>query len=357
MIELFGWSDTLQTAFAPHAAAGLAPARVIAQHRDIWRVATAGGEEIVRLSGRFMHTAAAGDFPVVGDWAAIDPAGLLIHACLPRHGAIARRAAGGVGTQWICANIDVAFIVMSLNGDLNPRRLERYLATVAESGAAAVCLLTKADLSLDPQAALDALIPSLGAVASVTISTRTGSGLEAVQPWLQPGATAVLLGSSGAGKSTLLNALIGADAMATGEIRSGDDRGRHTTRHRELFRLANGALLIDTPGLRELGLSVDSEALDTNFADVTALFGACRFSDCRHGKEPGCAVQAALQTGALLEDRWRAYQKLQRETAFEDRKGDPGAAAEARAKWKKIHKAQAAKSRLRDHNADWADDE
>jgi len=357
MIELFGWSDTLQTAFAPHTAAGLAPARVIAQHRDIWRVATAGGEEIVRLSGRFMHTAAAGDFPVVGDWAAIDPAGLLIHACLPRHGAIARRAAGGVGTQWICANIDVAFIVMSLNGDLNPRRLERYLATVAESGAAAVCLLTKADLSLDPQAALDALIPSLGAVAAVTISTRTGAGLEALQPWLLPGATAVLLGSSGAGKSTLLNALIGADAMATGEIRSGDDRGRHTTRHRELFRLANGALLIDTPGLRELGLSVDSEALDTNFADVTALFGACRFSDCRHGKEPGCAVQAALQTGALLEDRWRAYQKLQRETAFEDRKGDPGAAAEARAKWNKIHKAQAAKSRLRDRNADWADDE
>lgn len=357
MINDFGWSAALQAAFAPHADAGLEPARVIAQHRDIWRVASAQGEEIVRLAGRFMHTAGAGDFPVVGDWAAIDPAGLMIHACLPRHGAIARRAAGGVGMQWICANIDVAFIVMSLNGDLNPRRLERYLATVADSGAQAVCLLTKADLSADPAAALEALRPSLGVTAAAIISTLTGDGLDTVAPWLAPGATAVLLGSSGAGKSTLLNALIGADAMATGAIRSGDDRGRHTTRHRELFRLANGALLIDTPGLRELGLSVDGDALDVNFADVTALFGACRFGDCSHGKEPGCAVQAALHSGALLEDRWRAYQKLQRETAFEERKGDPVAAAESRAKWKKIHKAQAAKSRLRDRNADWADDE
>jgi ribosome biogenesis GTPase len=214
-------------------------------------------------------------------------------------------------------------------------------------------VLTKADLCADITAAQALLADAAGALPVVAISAAQSGGLEPLVPHLAPGRTAVLLGSSGVGKSTLVNALLGQDVMATGAIREDDAKGRHTTRHRELFRLPTGALLIDTPGLREFGLSVDGAALDTTFSDVTELIGACRFSDCSHQGEPGCAIEGAMSRGALSAARWGAYQKLMREQAFEARRADAGAQAAERAKWKKIHKGQRAKAKFRERQSDW----
>jgi ribosome biogenesis GTPase len=354
MIETYGWSAALHADFAPFAARGLAPARVIAQHRGLWRVISADGEIAAQASGRFQFEAAEGALPVVGDWAALE--GATIHAVLPRRGAIERRAAGGVGRQVLCANVDVALIAMSLNADLNPRRLERYLIAARQAQATPLIVLTKADLPHDAPLVLDALRASAGEAELLFVSAETGEGLDALRARLAPGETAALLGSSGVGKSTLVNALRGEDVMQTGAIRASDDRGRHTTRHREMVVLSHGGLLIDTPGLRELGLTADDETLGAGFSDVTALFAQCRFRDCGHGEEPGCAVQRALAEGMLPPARWRAYEKLQRENAFEARRDDPALMSENRQKWKQIHKNQRAKERHRNRNASWEDD-
>lgn len=354
MIELYGWSDALRSSFAPFAAQGLSPARVIAHHRGLWRLVTPHGERTGRLAGRFHLHAAPGEHPVVGDWLAVSAPDnadeAVIHALVPRATAFVRREASGAGAQVVAANVDVAFLVMALNGDLNPRRLERYLVAARDSGADPVVVLTKADLCADPDAAAHAIAAVAAGAPVVTLSALAGEGLDALAPWLRPGVTAALLGSSGAGKSTLLNALAGRGAMKTAAIRETDDRGRHTTTHRELFRLASGALLVDTPGMRELGLLAADEALDSSFDDVGALTGACRFSDCTHGREPGCAIVAALADGRLANDRWQAYLKLQRELAFAARRDDPGIEAENRARWKKIHKNQRARAKHRSRN-------
>jgi ribosome biogenesis GTPase len=355
MIKDFGWSDALQAAFEPHAAAGLSPARVVAHHRGLWRLVTDAGDCAGRLSGRFAAEAGAGEHPVVGDWLAIsrvDGANgdALIHALMPRKSAFARRAAGGVGVQIVAANVDIAFLVAALNNDLNPRRLERYLIAARDSGAAPVVVLTKADLSSDLDAERQAVIDIAAGAPVVTLSALTGEGVEALQRWLLPGVTAALLGSSGAGKSTLLNALAGEELMSTRAVREGDDRGRHTTTHRELFRLSGGALLIDTPGMRELGLVADEAALDESFADITELIPLCRFSDCTHASEPGCAILAAQADGSLSAERWQSYLKLQRELAFVIRKEDPAAEAANKTRWKQIHKTQRAKYKHRHDN-------
>jgi ribosome biogenesis GTPase / thiamine phosphate phosphatase len=352
MIDSYGWRPALQNAFAPHAAQGHFPARVIAHHRGLWRLIAAQGEVAGRLSGRFASEAAPGEHPVVGDWLAISEAEAgeaTIHALMPRASAFKRRAPTG-GVQVVAANIDVALLVAALNKDLNPRRLERYLVAARDSGAQPVIVLTKSDLSADAAAEARAIETIAAGAAVVTLSARTGAGLGALEAWLKPGVTAALLGSSGAGKSTLLNALAGCALMDTGAIREGDDRGRHTTTHRELFRLPNGALLVDTPGMRELGLLADDEALDASFADVVALTGACRFNNCSHANEPGCAILAALESEALSAERWQAYLKLQRELAFAARKEDVVAEAANRARWKKVHKAQKAKYQHRERN-------
>lgn len=354
MIKAFGWSDALQAAFAPHAAAGLSPARVVAHHRGLWRLATEAGECAGRLSGRFAAEAAQGGHPVVGDWLAIDrveaDGDALIHALLPRKSAFARRAAGGVGVQIVAANVDIVFLVAGMNSDLNPRRLERYLVATRDSGAAPVIVLTKADLSADADAERKAVEAIAAGAPVATLSALRGEGLEALNAWLKPGVTAALLGSSGAGKSTLLNALAGEELMSTGAIREADDRGRHTTTHRELFRLPGGALLIDTPGMRELGLVADEAALDESFADIMALIPQCKFSNCTHASEPGCAILAALADESLSAERWRSYLKLQRELAFAVRKDDPAAEAANRTRWKQIHKSQRAKYKHRRDN-------
>ncbi len=342
MITTYGWSHDLQRTFDSFAAEGLSPARVIVQQRGHYRLVAEHGELDAKLSGRFVHEAAEGGFPVVGDWVAIDPrlheGAATVHGLVPRLSAFVRRAAGPSGaSQVVAANVDVALLAASLNADLNLRRLERYLATAHESGAEPVIVLTKADVCPDPDNLMAGVRAIAGGAPVVAVSARTPGGLDSLAPYLQPGRTAVLLGSSGVGKSTLVNALFGAEKMATRQIRQDDARGRHTTTHRELVLLPSGALILDTPGMRELGLWEVQEGLEATFADlkdeVDTLALGCRFRDCGHTNEPGCAIPAALEDGRLDAARWRSYGKLQKEMAFEVRREDPRARAEARKVW------------------------
>jgi ribosome biogenesis GTPase len=350
LINDYGWSDPLQQAFAPHAAHGLFPGRVVVQQRGLYRLATDAGEVAADLSGRFMHTAAAGDFPVTGDWvAASETAGAWsIQAVLPRRGVFRRKAAGtAYGAQVMAANVDLALLVAALNADFNPRRLERYLAAARSSGARCVVALTKADLCRDLDAAIAAAMVAAPGERVIAVSALTGEGLPALADELQPGQTAVLVGSSGAGKSTLVNTLAGAEIMLAGAIREDDGRGRHTTTHRELVRLPSGALLLDTPGMRELGLWGAEEAVTSLFEDVQAIEEGCRFRDCTHEHEPGCAVRGALESGELDPGRWAGWRKLQKELAFQIRREDPEARAAHRRKWVRIHKANRIHSKRR----------
>ncbi len=345
MIDQFGWSESLQRDFAPYAAQGYAPARVTAQHRGHYVIATDDGPLQGRMSGRLAQDAAQGGYPVVGDWVAQTPrpedGSATIHAVLPRRTVFSRKAADTLHTlQVIAANMDVAFVVASMNADLNDRRLERYLAAAWQSGATPVVVLTKADLSPDPAAALAAVQAMAVGVDVVAVSALNGEGVADLAARLAPGQTGVLLGSSGVGKSTLVNALAGADLMATGGIREDDARGRHTTSHRELFLLPGGALILDTPGLRELGLMDADEGLSSTFEDIEALALECRFSDCGHNKEPGCAVRAAIDSGTLDPERWRSFVKLGRELSHLDRKEDRVAREAERKRWIAISKAQ-----------------
>ncbi|HEY1928782.1 MAG TPA: ribosome small subunit-dependent GTPase A [Caulobacteraceae bacterium] len=355
MIEEFGWSEQLRRQFAPFAARGLQPARVTVQQRGLFTLAADDGELLGRIAGRLAHDAAPGALPVAGDWVAIAPrpaeGAATIHAVLSRRTAFVRRAADTTqDAQVVAANVDIALLIAALNGDFNLRRLERYLAAARESGAKPVVLLTKADLVDDVESAIAAACSVAGDAPVLAVSAQTGEGMEALTAWLAPGLTCVLLGSSGAGKSTLVNALAGRELMATGAVREDDARGRHTTTYRELVRLPCGALALDTPGMRELGLLDAGAGVASTFEDIEALAARCRFRDCRHGDEPGCAVRAALESGELDPGRWRGFDKLRRETAHFERREDPLAREAERRRWMAIHKAQRARRRSQE---DW----
>jgi ribosome biogenesis GTPase len=330
LIEQYGWSDTLARAFAPHARAGHTPGRIVVQQRDGYLIATDDGELRAKASGRLLHEAGDGDQPAVGDWVALslNPAErtATVHAVLPRRTAFVRRAADSLHTlQTIAANIDVAFIVTSLNADLNPRRIERYLAAAWQSGARPVVVLTKSDLSADPQARASEVAALAAGCPVLAVSVRQGLGLDALLAQVGRGETCVLIGSSGVGKSTLVNAFLGEDRMATKAIREADDQGRHTTSHRQLILLPDGRLILDTPGMREIGLVDADEGVSIVFDDIERLIQECRFNDCGHANEPGCAVRGALETGALDPARWAHFQKLGLEVAVAGAKADHAA--------------------------------
>lgn len=324
MVDLatLGWDDDWAAAFEPYREEGLVAGRVSVQHRGEWDVLTADGEVRARVPGSVRHRSpSVAELPVVGDWVALDAGGAgprAIHAVLPRRTSFSRRAAHDPGSQStreqvVAANVDVVFVTASLAEDVSTRLLERYLTLAWESGARPVILLTKADREEDPDAVAE--VAEVGGEVPVhAVSTRTGLGLADVRRYLGPGVTGALLGPSGVGKSTLVNALLGEDRLATGSVRE-DGSGRHTTTRRELVLLPGGGLVVDNPGMRELHLWVADEGLDEAFEDITELAAHCRFSDCRHDGEPGCAVAAALADGRLAAERWESYRNLERELA------------------------------------------
>jgi len=328
-IEAIGWRTPADPQWARLMAAhaGARPARVVEQHRSGYVVAEGPGEghaaespqEWQRAPNYRKGGSASEERAAVGDWVLIEGAGARsrIVALLPRHSAIKRGAAGEhYRQQVIAANIDTVFVVCGLDADFNPRRIERYLLLVQGSGSAPVVVLTKLDKAADAAAALAALADiAAQAVPVLAVNAKDPDSVAVLAPWLQPGATAVLVGSSGAGKSTLTNTLLGRDRMKTAEVRDSDARGRHTTTHRALIPLPSGACLIDTPGMRELKLAGDEDLGEAGFADIETLAMQCRFGDCAHVSEPGCAVRAALESGALAIERWTNFVKLRSELA------------------------------------------
>lgn len=350
LIEHYGWSASLAETFEPHAQAGHTPGRVILQQRDGYVVATEDGDMRAKVSGRLRHEAKEIGHPAVGDWVALSPSEkertATIHAILPRRTAFVRRAADSMRKlQILAANVDVAFIVTSLNADLNLRRIQRYLAAAWESGARPVVVLTKSDLCDDPQAQAASVVALDTGCPVLMVSARQGQGLGALLAQVGRGETCVLIGSSGVGKSTLVNAFLNEDRMATQAIRENDDQGRHTTSHRQLVLLPNGRLILDTPGIREVGL-VDAEAgVSAVFEDIEGLLPNCRFTNCSHGSEPGCAVQIALQDGTLDPDRWAHFQKLTLETTAAEHKQERAAKAVERRRLGALQKVYRATKR------------
>jgi ribosome biogenesis GTPase len=329
-----GWTDELQAAFTPHAERGFEPARVVAEHRGGYVVRGERDERLAHPRGKLRDDELLAGMPAVGDWVAVcDAPGdrAAIEAVLPRRTRFSRK------TPWLkaeehvlAANVDTVLLVSGLDADFNPRRLERYLTAAWDSGADPVVVLTKLDLLDDTEKLVEAETIALG-VRVFPVSNLTGDGIDELRWILEPRKTFVLLGSSGVGKSTLVNRLAGRQLMPIGDLRN-DGRGRHTTRHRQLLVLPGGALLVDTPGLREL--QIWEGDVDSAFADVAELAAACRFNDCAHETEPDCAIQEALATGALDAERWASYCKLQRELRALDARRGTQAHRELKRRWR-----------------------
>ena len=319
-------------------------ARVVAQQRNCWRVAGEFGDRLAEATGKLRLDAEEdADWPAVGDWLAVELRGssdmAAVRAVLPRQNRFTRKAPGKkIEEQVIAANVDTALVVSALDGDFNPRRVERYIAQCWESGVRPVLLLNKADACENANEKAAEIERVALAAAVYLVSAKTGEGMAEVELLLKPGQTFVMLGSSGVGKSTLTNRLLGQSLQKVNEVRADDARGRHTTTTRELFALPCGALLIDTPGLRELHLWNADEGLAQAFAEIELLAGGCRFKDCGHETEPACAVQAAVQAGTLDAARFENRKKLLREQEFLQRKVDPAARSDEKRRIKKLSK-------------------
>jgi len=326
-LRQLGWNDQRRDEFAPLAAAGLVPGRVSLEHNQFYRVLTGAGERLAEATGRMKHAAGGRDeLPVVGDWVGLrldtssDRA--QIREILTRRTRFSRKVAGRVTVeQVLAANIDTVFVVFAIAPTLKARGIERYLAACRRSGARAVVVLNKTDLADD----VEARVRDAQAVAEdapvLAISAQSGLGIDRMEAYLGEGQTVVLLGPSGVGKSSIVNRLVGEERLPTGEVRPWDSRGRHTSVHRELVVRAAGGVIIDTPGIRELQLW-ESDSLDDAFADIAQLGDACRFRDCKHDREPGCAVKAAVDGGLLAVARYQNFLKLQHEEEVMNKKKD-----------------------------------
>ena len=352
-LERLGWNAFFQAQIEAQDRGLLRIARVVEAQRGRFRVA---GEldGWAEVSGRLRHESrTAADFPAVGDWicvAAPEAGGVaIVHRRLERRSTLSRKSAGrSTDEQVVATNWDTVFLVNAWPHDVSANRIERYLTMVWEAGAVPVVVLNKTDLCADPAAEAAALRVRLPFVEIVAVSALTADGIDGLAPHLGPARTVALLGSSGAGKSTLINRLLGRDLLGVGAVRGFDGKGRHTTTSRQLVEMSSGALLIDTPGMRELQPLVDESAIDGTFEEVAELARGCRFGDCAHVSEPGCAVVAAVESGTLDARRLEHYRRLLREAAFEERKRDKAAEADHTRKWKQMHQAQKALYRERE---------
>ena len=337
-----GWNEFLNYAFVEYEEQGYTVGRVMLEHKRLYRVETDFGECLAEVSGKYRFEAATReDYPAVGDWVVLserqEEGKATIHAMLPRFSKFSRKTAGlATEEQIVAANVDTVFLVQSLNYDFNPRRMERYLVMAWESGSNPVVVLTKSDLCKDVPGKIAEMEAVAYGVPIHALSVKEETGLEELTSYFGEGKTVALLGSSGAGKSTLTNHLLGEEKQLIQEVRSDDDKGKHTTTYRELYMLPTGGLVLDTPGMRELQLWEADGAINHSFQDIEELSEQCYFRDCKHANEPKCAVRDAIEEGALDAARYQSYVKLQRELAFLERKNDKRAQLAEKEKWKKI---------------------
>jgi ribosome biogenesis GTPase len=344
-LEDWGWDERWAEAFAAAAGREMLPARVILEQRSLFGVATAEGERSARVLGGLRHkTADPADLPAVGDWIGVERVPgektMLVRRVLKRRTKLSRKAAGeALEEQVIAANLDAVFVITALNRDFNARRLERFLAVCRESGAAPVILLNKLDACPDPAPYLaEAAAVSSGAPV-VALSAATGAGTDALGEWIKPGHTIGFVGSSGVGKSTLVNRLLGTQAIRTFATRASDERGRHTTTHRQMFVLPGGGVLLDTPGMREMQFWEADQGLAQAFDEIDALAAACRFRNCGHDSEPGCAVKAGVEAGTVTQQRLESWRKLKRELKERTARLDPAKTAAEKRRVRAVNKA------------------
>lgn len=339
-----GWSPWFETRLADQLGSGGVPGRVVAAYGAAYTVSAEHGDVLASIPGRLKHAAAdAASLPAVGDWVVL--AGAIIQVVLERRTSLSRRAASkATEEQVIAANMDLVLIVSAVVDDFNVRRLERYLTVAWDSGASPVVVLTKTDLVPSPDPVIDQAMETAAGVPVMVTSAVTGEGIDELRKQFAAGLTAVLVGSSGVGKSSLINRLLGQPVLPTNTLRR-DGRGRHTTTRRELLEIPGGGLLIDTPGLREVQLWADEGSLDQAFDDIRQLAAGCRFNDCRHQTEPGCAVRQALDDGRLAPERFAGYRKLERELRSLAIRADARLRQEEGRKWRAIYKAARQRAR------------